>query len=71
LDFLASDAAKHITKKNPNRNKKRRLEEEFKTDSEGRMIIEESDDDENMEDIDDIEMEDKEELPNKKKHIKN
>jgi ribosomal RNA-processing protein 12 len=65
LDFLASDAAKHITKTNPNRKKKRKLEEEFKTDSEGRMIIEESDDDEIMEDIDD-EMSDKEELPNKK-----
>jgi len=69
--FLSTDAAKHITKTNPNRNKKRKLEEDFKIDSEGRMIIEESDD-ENMEDVDDDgdEMSDKEELPNKNKQRK-
>jgi len=52
LDFLASSANKHIVKKNPKKNNKRKLDDqEFEKDEQGRMIIEDEDDN-------DVDMED-------------
>jgi len=61
LDFLETKANKHISLTNPNKSEKRKYEESFEYDDEGRMIIEEEDeeigDDLQLEDSEDEEIE--------------